>query len=70
LGFTFSLCRYTAANDHDRLAVAVAREAAALDARSSILGGGQLCFRGGEVSESSVYTDEYEAGPPAHVDSP
>ena len=29
--------------------------------RSRVIGGGQLCFRGGEVSESAEYDDDREA---------
>jgi NADH pyrophosphatase NudC (nudix superfamily) len=49
------------ANDHTRISIAVEREAARLGGTCRVLGGGQLCFRGGEVSESAERTDEYEA---------
>ena len=51
------------ANDHARLAHDVAREAGWLGAQSVIVGGGQLCFRGGEISESAESDEEEEAGP-------
>lgn len=38
------------ANDHARLTAGVEREATRLSAECTLLGGGQLCFRGGEVS--------------------
>jgi hypothetical protein len=48
-------------NDHARLADAAAREGAKHGAvRSRVIGGGQLCFRGGEVSESAEYDDDRE----------
>ena len=51
------------ANDHARLRAAVAREAADREAGmvATVLGAGQLCFRGGEVSESAESDDEREA---------
>ena len=48
-------------NDHARLADAATREGAKHGAlRSRVIGGGQLCFRGGEVSESAEYDDDRE----------
>lgn len=60
------------ANDHSRLAHDVGREAGWLGAESVVLGGGQMCFRGGEISESAESDEEEEAslsvvvGPRAH----
>jgi NADH pyrophosphatase NudC (nudix superfamily) len=49
-------------NDHARLAESLAREAKKHGcATIRALGGGQLCFRGGEVSESAESDDEREA---------
>ena len=48
-------------NAHARLADAATREGAKHGAlRSRVIGGGQLCFRGGEVSESAEYDDDRE----------
>jgi len=48
-------------NDHARLDTAVAAEAERYGASLRLLGGGQMCFRGGEISESAEIDDEDEA---------
>ena len=48
-------------NDHARLDAACEAEAGRIGASLRLLGGGQMCFRGGEISESAEIDDEDEA---------